>query len=292
MRADTQKDADIDAIRTHPFLAECVAFAQLWSLDSFERYSFVKHLSSSDLFDFLLVEKDGLLFSAKVPRAAAGGENALAMLQCEARILQCCSHPHILQIDHLARTSTSSMALITEFCDLGTLSEFVEAHGLLSLDQARFLLTQINQALFYLLEKKRMILRNITPDTVLLASDASLAPFGVSAKLADFGVSRVVGGTKTSTFVGVTSFSAPEIRRRDAYTSKCDLFSVGVLLAWMVAGPASLKTSGTTTTWCVPPECRDSFEWLDAINLVSGLLQNDEDARFNWDEYFNHPFFQ
>ena len=48
-------------------------------------------------------------------------------------------------------------------------------------------------------------------------------------KVTDFGLSRVVDTQNTMTHCGMVDFCAPEVLRRNRYTTKADVYSFGTL---------------------------------------------------------------
>ncbi len=75
--------------------------------------------------------------------------------------------------------------------------------------------------------KHKIIHRDIKPSNILLSS-------GGDFKLGDFGVSktseRTAGGTKTGTY----GFMAPEVYNNKPYNASVDIYSLGMVLYWML----------------------------------------------------------
>ncbi len=76
-------------------------------------------------------------------------------------------------------------------------------------------------------KKHKIIHRDIKPSNILLSS-------GGDFKLGDFGVSktseRTAGGTKTGTY----GFMAPEVYNNKPYNASVDIYSLGMVLYWML----------------------------------------------------------
>lgn len=76
--------------------------------------------------------------------------------------------------------------------------------------------------------------RDVKPQNVLL----KLRDESIEVKLSDFGTTKQGGEFFTSTGVGTTKYTAPEIRKKYAagYTSSVDVYSFGVLLGEVICG--------------------------------------------------------
>ena len=76
-------------------------------------------------------------------------------------------------------------------------------------------------------KKHKIIHRDIKPSNILISKDGNF-------KLGDFGVSktseRTAGGTKTGTY----GFMAPEVYNNKPYNASVDIYSLGMVLYWML----------------------------------------------------------
>jgi len=62
-------------------------------------------------------------------------------------------------------------------------------------------------------------------------------------KIADFGMSKPVfyKSELMSEFVGTLCTSSPQVRYKEDYTMKCDIYSLGVVYYWMIYGKYPFK---------------------------------------------------
>jgi len=183
--------------------------------------------------------------------------------------------------------------LIMEKCD-SNLYDYIKNKKGLTVDEIRIIITQLNKA-FKLMNEKCIIHRDIKPNNILINYKNKKS---VVAKLSDFGtIKMLMSSLRASTQVGTNGFMAPEIRKlqnkdyseneeKKYYTNKADLWSIGVMLIYMF------------------------FNNIDEIKLYNGILPDIEkikddnlkdlikqlvviepEKRINWENYFNHPFF-
>ena len=70
--------------------------------------------------------------------------------------------------------------------------------------------------------------RDIKPQNILVSNGViKIADFGFAQKFNEFGEKRV-------TFAGTPQTAAPQIILHMPYTDKCDIYSLGVILYWMI----------------------------------------------------------
>ena len=117
-------------------------------------------------------------------------------------------------------------------------------------------------------------------------------------KIADYGFARALeGGQLAETLVGTPLFMAPEVRSKN-YSSKADLWCVGLILYWMLYKDFPFSKTPQTlnelirivnTFTFVPFRSPVSAELKD---LLTGLLKRDPIQRIEWKAFFSHPWFE
>lgn len=121
-----------------------------------------------------------------------------------------------------------------EYADSGSLDRLIDervaANAPFTEDEILDLFTQICLAVKHIHDRK-ILHRDIKDENIFLHNNNF-------AKLGDFGISKVLSGTraKAATLIGTDYCIAPEVLTGKPYNSKCDIWSLGILLYKMAAG--------------------------------------------------------
>lgn len=76
-------------------------------------------------------------------------------------------------------------------------------------------------------KRKNIIHRDIKPANIMVAEDGNY-------KLGDFGVAKTLEGTSGGTKTGTYNFMAPEVYNNRPYGQSVDIYSLGIVLYWML----------------------------------------------------------
>lgn len=139
------------------------------------------------------------------------------------------NHPYILKyVD--AKKGPTSLYLILEYCDQGTLQDFILdqkgqiQEGLLK----RF--TAQNIIALQFLKQQSIIHRDIKPKNILIHKG--------NIKISDFGVAKIItkhnSDKQTTTFSGTIQYMSPQILMQDSYTYQTDVWSLGITFYFMI----------------------------------------------------------
>jgi serine/threonine protein kinase len=141
------------------------------------------------------------------------------------------------------------------------------------------------------LHERGIIHRDLKPHNLLLTDRTASAEL----KIADFGFARFATDMMES-FLGSPLYMAPEMIRRERYSSKSDLWSVGVIFYEMLTGKTPyhdakshhelaemVMKQSITFPSRISPLCRE---------LLAGLLQKKPKERITWESFFEHKFLQ
>ncbi|CAD8209914.1 unnamed protein product [Paramecium octaurelia] len=211
----------------------------------------------------------------------------------EISILQSANNPHIVKLYDVARTP-HYLYLFLEYCHDGDLKKYLSTkYGRrLSEVEAVIFLKHLVEG-FRTLYQLKIIHRDIKPANILLHK-------GV-AKITDFGFARVIdtGMNDPAYFsrVGSPLYMAPQILEGQPFSSKCDVWSMGIMLFEMLYGKPpwdgdsqyNLLQNIKKNALLIP----DAPVRSDKIKqLLRQMLVVSEKDRFSWEQIFHHEIIQ
>lgn len=240
-------------------------------------------------------------------------DNLKTYVKRELEIHQTLNHPNIVKLyDIIIHKHENAIYLIMELCELGDLQHFQNKRPFTEKYIQNYML-QLRDALKYLYDNN-IVHRDLKPQNILLTD-----PYTI--KITDFGLARNTSSNPNShttyskhnhiarniseqdlfsTFCGSPIYMSPELLNRESYSSKSDLWSVGVILYELITGnPPFLAKNIQTLVQKVNNEPIDISKLYqtythishDCLDLLSKLLNTDKNNRLEWNDYFNHNWF-
>ena len=200
-------------------------------------------------------------------------------------------HENIIDLyDVLYSESGEYVFIILEYCDCGDLSEFIK-NNRLGEDSIKYYMNQLRNGLKHL-RKNNVIHRDLKPKNILLMNNYK------TLKIADFGFARTTLDeiSLMDTLCGSPLYMAPEMMNNKKYNVQSDLWSIGVILYEMIyrqhpyGKPMNILDLMDRLNNRVI-EFPESDVSNECINLLKTLLKTSADGRINWDDFFNHPWF-
>ncbi|XP_029452046.1 serine/threonine-protein kinase PDIK1L-like isoform X2 [Rhinatrema bivittatum] len=122
---------------------------------------------------------------------------------------------------------------VMEFCDGGTMNDYILARSLDRMLNKRFM-EQLASAMSFL-HSNQIVHRDLKPDNILVCN----SPRGPMLKVADFGLSKLCLGKvnvnqhRFTSACGSDFYMAPEMWE-GSYTAKADIFALGIIFWAMV----------------------------------------------------------
>lgn len=137
-----------------------------------------------------------------------------------------------------------------------------------------------------------MVHRDIKPENIMLAANDEL-------KLIDFGLSkRQEGNKKLKTIAGTPYYMAPEVLDGQ-YDSKCDTWSLGVLLYVFMSGYLPFQGENRNEVFYKIQNAKYHFDHKEfqdctenVIDLIKKLLVVNPKARLSAGDAIKHPWFK
>jgi serine/threonine protein kinase len=211
----------------------------------------------------------------------------LKNIQSEIEIMKKIEHRNIVKLLDVYQT-TNNMYIITEFCDEGDLMHCLKARKKIPEKEAVRLLKDIIDGFNYL-SSLGITHRDLKPANILLKNGR--------CKIGDFGFAKNLQygeNTIMSSIVGTPLYMSPQILNRMGYTTKSDLWSIGLIYYEMLHGftpwPANneiqlinnIMSRQIAFDASVSEKSRD---WIKAA------LKIKEEDRMSWEDAYNHPLF-
>ncbi|CAD8187159.1 unnamed protein product [Paramecium octaurelia] len=209
-------------------------------------------------------------------------------LRKEIEIMKDLDCPNIVKLLDVVQTPNNCY-IVSELCTGGDLREYMKRYGCLTEQQALPILTQILKGILQSF-KRGIIHRDLKPANILITSENIF-------KIADFGFAKRfqhLEGDLMNSLAGTPLYMSPQVLLRKQYTSKCDVWSIGLIYYELIEG---------RTPWNV-------MDILDLINkqrntnikfskkispmsqqFILGCLQYEEQKRLGWEQVFTHPLF-
>jgi len=139
--------------------------------------------------------------------------------------------------------------------------------------------------------------RDLKAENILFKS---ADPSDLTIKMCDFGfAAKITEGQKNkplTSLVGSPYYIAPEVLSRE-YDYRCDLWSAGILLYFMLSHAFPFKGPNTDEIFHSIKKEKVSFDGLiwstiseEAKDLIQKLLVKSPDVRLTAQEALNHPF--
>jgi tRNA A-37 threonylcarbamoyl transferase component Bud32/tetratricopeptide (TPR) repeat protein len=219
------------------------------------------------------VSRQEVAVKVLLPKFTAGKPAAVDRFRQEALLGAKLRHPNIVTL-HEFGVDGNTYFLVMELVEGVPLSDYLQKHGPLGVEEARHVLTQIVRALEHA-HTHGLVHRDIKPANILLTLQGGRSV----AKLADFGLARVTCEedfrlTREGFTVGTVDYMAPEqARDSTAADIRSDLYSLGCTFYHMLTGQPPFS-EGTLTerlfrhAEAEPPDAR-----LSNPDIPPGLIE-------------------
>ncbi len=152
----------------------------------------------------------------------------------EGRALAGFAHDHIAMLRHFGRSESGQLYYAMDYCGGGTLAERVQRLGPRPLGEALEILRQATSALAAA-HAAGIIHRDLKPGNIMLTQ----APPPLRVKVIDFGLAMSSDtGATSGRFHGTAQWASPEQLREQTLDGRSDLFSLGLVLWFLLQGTA------------------------------------------------------
>ena len=184
----------------------------------------------------------------------------------------------------------NEFVIVMELCD-ENLNDFLIRKGNFNSDEIYYILTQINKS-FKKMNELKIVHRDLNLKNILVKYENPEKTKYI-LKLADYGISKaMIDVSKLHTQKGTLRYMAPEVMVGE-YKEKCDLWSLGIIiyLLYFNEYPYEGDQPMALFNQIKESQIKVNTDNEDLNDLIKGLLNKSENARLNWDQYYNHKFF-
>ena len=217
------------------------------------------------------------------------------LVRIEIGILKLCHHPNVVRLlDHLE--NEDYIFIVTEYIEGGTLGQYFKKKNFnFSERQASSIMSQIANGVKYL-HKYGIVHRDLKPDNIMITQQNELGII----KIMDFGLSKIVSTQeKMVDGYGTLSYVAPEVLLRTPYNKEVDIWSMGIILYYMLCGHLPFK--GNKEVIIAEKIVNDDLEFDEeewevrskkVRELITACLKKEPEERITIDDFINHPWFK
>ena len=203
----------------------------------------------------------------------------------EIDIYEYLKHDNIVnQKEHFIYNDTQY--LIFEFCENRDLSHLIDKRKKLKEIEVQYYITQLIQALIHL-HDRNIVHRDLKLGNIFLTGKMEL-------KLGDFGLAKKLSfrDEKISERVGTPAYMAPEILENMGYSLEVDIWSLGVIMYYLIIGKLPFNKPNQEdikrVSYTFPKKAIISRA---AKNLIEQILKKDPKERPSLKQILRHDFF-
>ncbi|CAG9336006.1 unnamed protein product [Blepharisma stoltei] len=230
-------------------------------------------------------------YAVKTIPKESQNQSFIDTLKSEIEVMRKIKHPRIITLHYVYETE-EAFHLVMDYVRGGELQRRLKMGKYPEHIAAAFMRNLLDVIDF--LHNNGIVHRDIKPENILVLSGDNYTEF----KLCDFGLSALLKQTEDlSLRCGSPGFVAPEILRRQRYSTKVDLFSAGVICYIMLTGKYPFTGSSPNEILLKNRECRIDFdleEWNNISKLgrdfVMSLTQENPEQRPSAHEALCHPW--
>ena len=216
--------------------------------------------------------------------------NQLKYALSEINILKKCSHPFIIKL-HFSFQTPSNLYLIIDYCPKGDLSLLLQIKKNLNENEIKFYLSELILSIEYL-HNKNILYRDLKPENILISKDNHI-------KLCDFGLAKENDSynLRANSFCGSLLYISPEMLCKKGINNKGDIYSIGIIIYELFYGKTPFN--GNNIDELINNILNNNINFDNNIfisedfkSLILGILNKDENLRFDINDIKKHSFFK
>ncbi|EAS06587.2 Serine/Threonine kinase domain protein (macronuclear) [Tetrahymena thermophila SB210] len=213
-------------------------------------------------------------------------DKLMQLLKNEIKTMKMIKDKNVVQLLDVRRSS-NNIYLIVEYCNGGSLESYLNKNGKrLSETETLRIIREIVSG-FKCLYEQKIVHRDLKPANILLHD-------GIP-KIADFGFSKVVEHSMEqadlASLVGSPIYMCPQILNCQTYSSKLDVWSLGIIFYEMLYGKTPWKAKSVFDLANNINNTNLEFPSAPVVSkrtqqLIKNMLQKEEEKRLGWEDLF------
>ena len=214
----------------------------------------------------------------------------------EIDVMKRCNHRNIVKyIDHFE--TAKLIFIVMEQLPGISLSEYLKKQENISEKNAAKIIYQIAIGVNYL-QSIGVIHRDLKPSNIILCNENDI----LLVKIIDFGLSKIVGkGESLCDFSGSLLFSSPEVINKIPYNNKIDIWSIGIILFYMLRKQFPFADQNDSHEHIVNAIKQGNIDFTnlfwntksnDVICIISCCLDKDQFSRMSIEQFLGHKWFE
>ncbi|KIO22251.1 hypothetical protein M407DRAFT_79414, partial [Tulasnella calospora MUT 4182] len=211
-------------------------------------------------------------------------------------------HPGVIRMHYTFHDDTS-LYFVLDLAPNGELNSLIRKLGSFSYPMVKYYTAQLVDTLEYI-HNMNIVHRDVKPENVLLDAERRI-------KVTDFGSAKILDEEKpaaaaaneeeqprASSFVGSSLYVSPELLTRSLATKAADVWAVGSIIYYMIAGDPPFKSMSEYLTfekikkcdYAFPPDDSEHAFDSEAKDLVQKIFNLDPADRITTQQIRAHPF--
>lgn len=215
-----------------------------------------------------LAERADEVFSQKVAvkvlAANLSGDDFVERFRVERQLLAQMHHPNIVQVLDGGISESGEAYLVTEYVDGAPIDRFCD-HRRLTVRERIQLFLQVCAAVEHA-HQNLVVHRDLKPSNILVTLEQGVV------KLLDFGTAKLLKDAEAATMTEVMlltpQYASPEQLRKDAITTRADVYSLGMILFELLSGVRAFTGDGA-----VVHELARAYEYSKLRQLGDDLTE-------------------
>jgi len=211
----------------------------------------------------------------------------------EIETLRRLKHPNIL-ILYEVYEAADFVHLVLEYLKGGELFDKIQEKGSYCEGDAAKVMKKLLETINYC-HSLNIIHRDIKPENIILQDNTSDLDF----KIVDFGLAVISApGKKETLRCGSPGYAAPEVLLKEGYDLKADIFSCGIIMAFLLTGTTPFASATIEEIVEKNKLCKLSMDtpiWKkissEAKDLLSSLTKKNPNERITSGEALKHKWF-